>query len=661
MAFTIHEEEIMKEKKTAKTKYTKARRKDWKKAAKHTLKTHYVVLVMIALLGGLLGVEGGYNYNKDDIVSAQGITVTNENKATATAKGAAKTLTKSEAAAESSYEKVIEAILNGNFRAGKKLSEKEITTYKEETRNTGTIVGRTSGVLAGLVNDAASGLLLVKLASGVKSIVKNGKLAGALVILLVLGIYIVVWFFFINPFKVLMNRMYLEARTYKKVPIRHILFLSMTKKWRTASKAMFRCWLYLLLWDLTIIGGIIKHYSYWCVPYIIAENPSITGKEAIELSCKMMKGRKWETFKYDLTFVGWGILGLITMGTLNALFVNPYWRCTDANLYSYIREECKKENMVGTDKINDKYLYEAAPNDLLQDKYGDILYRERLAKKAEVKLKGVKRFCVENLGLWLGNAESQKQYEEVEIEQTYIENSKDCAHGLVYPSRLSPLWNPAMEKQMTSKNNYLKSYSIWSLICMFAIFAFVGWGWEVALHLIKDGVFINRGAMHGPWLPIYGAGAVMILMLLKRFRKKPAVLAITAVILCGCVEYFTSYFMEMSKGIRWWDYTGYFLNINGRICAEGLTVFAVGGMAAVYILAPALDRHIQKISPKILVPLCIAYALCFTGDAIYSHSHPNIGKGITDYDNYKNVETSALELQYYEADNSDQSGPYARD
>ena len=57
------------------------------------------------------------------------------------------------------------------------------------------------------------------------------------------------------------------------------------------------------------------------------------------------------------------------------------------------------------------------------------------------------------------------------------------------------------------------------------------------------------------------------------------------VVLCGVVEYFTSYYLEVTQGKKWWDYSGYFLNLNGRICAEGLLVFGVGGMAIVYALA----------------------------------------------------------------------------
>ena len=138
--------------------------------------------------------------------------------------------------------------------------------------------------------------------------------------------------------------------------------------------------------------------------------------------------------------------------------------------------------------------------------------------------------------------------------------------------------------------------------------------------------------MHGPWLPIYGTGGVLILIILNKFRKKPVVEFLTTITLCGIIEYFTSYFLEIAhNGQKWWDYSGYFLNLNGRICAEGLLVFGLGGLAIVYIVAPYLDNYINKINKKITIPICIILVAIFSADHFYSKEHPNTGKGITDY------------------------------
>ena len=179
---------------------------------------------------------------------------------------------------------------------------------------------------------------------------------------------------------------------------------------------------------------------------------------------------------------------------------------------------------------------------------------------------------------------------------------------------------------------YMRLYSIWSILLLFFSFSFFGWLWEVSLHLISDGTFVNRGVLHGPWLPIYGCGGVLILLVLNKFRDHPLLEFTSTVVLCGVVEYFTSYYLEMTHdGKKWWDYTGYFLNLHGRICAEGLLVFGLGGLAIVYVIAPLLDNHFRRLKMEMRMPLCIGLLILFITDSIYSSKNPNEGEGITSY------------------------------
>lgn len=93
------------------------------------------------------------------------------------------------------------------------------------------------------------------------------------------------------------------------------------------------------LWSLLlIIPGVIKRYSYQLVPYLLAENPDMPYKEALETSAAMMDGYKMEAFKLDLSFIGWDLLSVFTCGLLHFLFVSPYEKATDAELYRYIKE-----------------------------------------------------------------------------------------------------------------------------------------------------------------------------------------------------------------------------------------------------------------------------------------------------------------------------------
>lgn len=179
------------------------------------------------------------------------------------------------------------------------------------------------------------------------------------------------------------------------------------------------------------------------------------------------------------------------------------------------------------------------------------------------------------------------------------------------------------------KLDYNKNYSLKTYILFFISFAFIGWFWEVFYHFINHGTFVNRGTMHGPWLPIYGWGGVLILFLLKKFRNNPMKLFITSTILCGIIEYGTAWYLETFNNLKYWDYTGYFLNLHGRICLEGLLLFGIGGCAFVYILAPLLDNLYKKIKPKIKTILCIILLTIFIIDFIYSSYVPNTGKGIS--------------------------------
>ena len=70
-------------------------------------------------------------------------------------------------------------------------------------------------------------------------------------------------------------------------------------------------------------------------------------------------------------------------------------------------------------------------------------------------------------------------------------------------------------------HNHQPSVTWSSLVLIFFTFSVIGWLWEVSLHLFGDGVFVNRGFFHGPWLPIYGTGGILVIVLLKRFAKKP--------------------------------------------------------------------------------------------------------------------------------------------
>lgn len=179
--------------------------------------------------------------------------------------------------------------------------------------------------------------------------------------------------------------------------------------------------------------------------------------------------------------------------------------------------------------------------------------------------------------------------------------------------------------------DYHRHYTAVSLILMFFIFSFIGWAWEVGIHLVEDGIFVNRGTMFGPWLPIYGVGGLMGVVLLRKIMDNQVLTFISVVALCSVVEYVTSWYLEEFKHIKYWDYSGYFCNINGRICLEGALVFGFAGCAGIYIIAPLFDDMLKKLPEKVRVTACVILIILFGSDMVYSKIHPNVGRGITDY------------------------------
>src|SRR6056297_2975402 len=103
--------------------------------------------------------------------------------------------------------------------------------------------------------------------------------------------------------------------------------------------------IYLILWTLLlIIPGIIKLYAYRMVPYILADNPDIKAKRAIQLSKDMTDGEKMDIFILDLSFLGWFILGSLLFG-IGIFFVQPYYDSTNGELYLKLREKALERNL----------------------------------------------------------------------------------------------------------------------------------------------------------------------------------------------------------------------------------------------------------------------------------------------------------------------------
>ena len=181
----------------------------------------------------------------------------------------------------------------------------------------------------------------------------------------------------------------------------------------------------------------------------------------------------------------------------------------------------------------------------------------------------------------------------------------------------------------TGRARAAQRYTAAELTALFFAFSAVGWLWEVALHLVLEGELVNRGTMLGPWLPIYGAGGVLAVLLLRRFADRPVLTFALGTALCTAVEYGTGKYLLAVYGQRWWDYSMYPLNIDGLVSPLTSLLFGLGCCAAAYWAGPALAGLLGRLTRRQARVLCAALAALFVLDFLWSTAHPNTGAGVT--------------------------------
>ena len=594
------------------------------------MKRHYVIFVAACLIAAFLAAEftGSLNFS-----TAQNYEETYEQvQSDLNGEGTYRIKTKVD---NIGWVDVIRIMTEDNMQAGREMSREIRQNAIEDSENGNPMFGRTRGVLSNIVNQVSSGSIIVTAAAAIGSITGSDNL-GLLILIIIgaLGIFIF-WFLIQNTFPVVIRRVFLEGMIYDRVTPQRFVFLLRVKKWLKASWIMFAKYVWYLLWCLTLVGIVVKHYSYFLVPYIAAENPDMTARQAVTLSRKMMKGHKWQCFVFELSFLGWEALGALTMGIFNVLYTNPYKVAAFTRYYAELRAEAIEKGIPGAELLYDNYLYEKAESYVIAAKYPDVIKVMEQPEDMAEKLTGWRGFLARNFGILLLRREQERAYERHQADYVRVHSMIDDVQREAYPVRLYPVPEEERRKLVQSLN-YMRYYSLWSLIVIFLSMSMFGWLWEVGMHLVSYGEFVNRGALHGPWLPIYGTGAVLILTVLNRFRKNPALEFGAAIVLCGFLEYMTSLVMEIvTGGTKWWDYSGYFLNLNGRICAEGLLVFGIGGLAIVYIIAPVIDDLMGRLNERKVMTVCTVLLVLFLADAVYSQIHPNTGEGVTDIEEAK--------------------------
>ena len=155
------------------------------------------------------------------------------------------------------------------------------------------------------------------------------------------------------------------------------------------------------------------------------------------------------------------------------------------------------------------------------------------------------------------------------------------------------------------------------LLLIFLVGCFVGWIYEEIFYWITEGMLRNRGILYGPWLPIYGAGT-LIIYTLKPLKKHPVALYPLCALVSGVVEYIIGYINVRFLNLRLWDYRGLFLNLDGIVCFRSVMSFAVMGVAFLYLLEPLTGRVVRRIGSKHTRILCLVLLAVFVVDCVVS-------------------------------------------
>ena len=159
----------------------------------------------------------------------------------------------------------------------------------------------------------------------------------------------------------------------------------------------------------------------------------------------------------------------------------------------------------------------------------------------------------------------------------------------------------------------MKTIETWFLWLM--IYSIIGWVYESTICSIGHRKLINRGFLNGPYCPIYGTGAVLVLLGLGRIQN-PVLLFFAGAVLTCSLEYLTSWLMEKLFHARWWDYSKRKFNIGGRVCLIGAVVFGAFSVVLVLVLHPFVKSLTDRLTDTALTWICAILLVGIVSDLI---------------------------------------------
>lgn len=157
-----------------------------------------------------------------------------------------------------------------------------------------------------------------------------------------------------------------------------------------------------------------------------------------------------------------------------------------------------------------------------------------------------------------------------------------------------------------------------NLFLCFVIYSVLGWCCECLYCAACDRKWVNRGFLNGPVCPIYGFGAMTVVLALTPFRNRIFLLFFAGMAVTSLLEYFTSWLMEKLFHTKWWDYSTYPCNIRGRVCLRNSLMFGGLSVVAMQLVHPAIAGLVGRLTGGALYALSAALGAVFATDLFFT-------------------------------------------
>ena len=168
------------------------------------------------------------------------------------------------------------------------------------------------------------------------------------------------------------------------------------------------------------------------------------------------------------------------------------------------------------------------------------------------------------------------------------------------------------------RTELLYNLDFFSFVIIMFTYNFIGWFYESTLYsIIEQKRFMNRGYFLGPYCPIYGVVSIASVYFLQDIES-PVKVMLMGALLVSAIEYITSYILEKLFDARYWDYSAYPFNINGRVSVVSSLFFGFATMFVVKVLQPIMEELVAKMPKDVCVITAIATLAIFITDGIFT-------------------------------------------